>query len=61
MHALIASTQESIILLLFGQQTEPPRSLSRPKNSHVNRRKIKKIKITHNYNYDEISLKYPCV
>ena len=30
------------IILLFGQQTEPPRSLSRPKNSHVNRRKIEK-------------------
>ena len=29
------------IILLFGQQTESPRSLSRPRNSHVNRRKIK--------------------
>ena len=30
------------IILLFGQQTEPPRSLSRPRNSHVNREKIEK-------------------
>ena len=27
------------IILLFGQQTESPRSLSRPRNSHINRRK----------------------
>jgi len=32
--------RNSSIILLFGQQTEPPRSLSRPRNSHVNRRKI---------------------
>ena len=30
------------IILLFGQQMETPRSLSRPRNSHINRRKIKK-------------------
>ena len=30
------------IILLFGQQTEPPCLLLRPKNSHVNRRKIEK-------------------
>jgi len=27
------------IILLFGQQTEPPRSLSRSRNSHVNQKK----------------------
>ena len=30
------------IILLFGQHTEPPRSLSRPKIFHVNQRKIEK-------------------
>ena len=30
------------IILLFGQQMKPPRSLSRPRNSHINRRKIEK-------------------
>ena len=30
------------IILLFGQQMEPPRSFSRHRNSHVNRRKIEK-------------------
>ena len=30
------------ILLLFCQQTEPSRSLSRPRNSYINRRKIEK-------------------
>ena len=30
------------IILLFGQQTEPSRSLLRPGNSHINRRKIEK-------------------
>ena len=30
------------IILLFGQQTEPLRLFSRPKNFHVNRRKIEK-------------------
>ena len=30
------------IILLFGQQTEPPHSLSRSRNSDVNRRKIEK-------------------
>ena len=33
---------ESSIILLFDQQTELLRSLSRSRNSHVNRRKIKK-------------------
>ena len=30
------------IILLFGQQMEPPHSLLRPRNSHVNRRKIER-------------------
>ena len=38
------------IILIFDQQTEPPRSLSKPRNSHVNRRKIK---ITHHYHYNK--------
>ena len=33
---------KSSIILLFGQQTEPPRLLSKPRNSHINRRKIRK-------------------
>ena len=33
------------IILLFGQQMKPPRSLSRPINSHVNRRKKEKLKL----------------
>ena len=33
--------QTYTIILLFGQQTEPPRSLSRSKNFHVNRKKKK--------------------
>ena len=37
---------EISIILFFGQQTEPPRLLSRSRNSRVNRRKI--------------NLKYPC-
>ena len=38
------------IILLIGQQTEPPRSLSKPRNSHINRRRIK---ITHHCHYDK--------
>ena len=38
------------IILLFGQQTRLSRSLSRPRNSHVNRRKIK------NWNYPPLPL-----
>ena len=33
---------DASIILLFGQQTEPPRSLSRSRNFHINRRKIEK-------------------
>jgi len=33
---------DASIILLFGQQTEPPRSLSRYRNFHINRRKIEK-------------------
>jgi len=42
------------IILLFGQQTEPSRSLSRSRNPHVNRRKIEKIEngITHYCHFD---------
>ena len=39
--------QWSSIILLFFQQTESPRSLSRSRKSHVNRRK----KITHHCHY----------
>lgn len=39
------------------QETEPPRSLLKFRNSHINRRK--KEKIIHHYNYKIISLKYP--
>ena len=38
-------THDKSIILLFGQQTEPPRSLSRPRNSYGNRRKIEKLKL----------------
>ena len=31
-----------LVILLFDQQTEPPHSLLRSRNSHVNRRKIEK-------------------
>ena len=41
------------IILLFSQQTEPPLSLSRPKNFHINRKKTEKNKITHHYHYDK--------
>ena len=41
MHNIIKAQQIKSIILLFGQQTEPPRSLLRPRNSHVNRRKKK--------------------
>ena len=34
--------QTYTIILLFDQQTEPPRSLSRRRNSHVNQREIEK-------------------
>ena len=38
---------------------EPPRSLLRLKNSHVNRRKLEKIKIITTTITIKISLKYP--
>ena len=54
--------QTYTIILLFDQQTDPPRSLSRSRNSHVNRRKIEKklpttaitikISLTHHCLYD---------
>ena len=43
------------IILLFSQQTESSRSLSRPKNSHANRRKKRKIKITHHRHYEKLA------
>ena len=46
----------SSIILLFSQQTEPPYSLSKSRNFHINRRKIK---ITHHCHYVKNSLKYP--
>ena len=53
-----AETSLSIILL-FDQQMEPPHSLLRPKNSHINQRKIRKIKITHHCHYDKNRPKIP--
>ena len=35
----------SSIILLFSQQTEPPYSLSRSRNFHINRRKKEKLKL----------------
>ena len=39
---LLGSGKKQSIILLFGQQMEPPHSLSRSRNFHVNRRKIEK-------------------
>ena len=47
------------IILLFGQQTESPHSLSRSTNFHINRRKNKKIKIAHHCHYDKNQPKIP--
>ena len=47
------------IILLFGQQTEPPHSLSRPRNFHINRIKIRETKITHHWHYDKNRPKIP--
>ena len=38
---------------------EPPCSISRSKNYHVNKRKIEKVKITHHYHYDKNYPKIP--
>jgi len=38
---------------------QPPGSISRSKNYHVNRRKIEKVKITHHYHYDKNYPKIP--
>ena len=52
--------QTYTIILLFGEQIEPPHSLSRSRNSHVNRRKIEKLKLPTTVIMIKISLKYPC-
>ena len=54
-----SSPVDKFIILLFSQQTEPRHLLSMSTNFHVNRRKIKKIKITHYFHYNNNQPKIP--